>query len=63
MNKKIIISLLIISFSLTIILYQNYIKNEENIKTNEYDKEDKPDALQYGNMLSLCIKAIQELEA
>ena len=29
----------------------------------EYDKEDKPDALQYGNMLSLCIKAIQELEA
>ncbi len=40
MNKKIIISLLILSFSLSIILHQNYIKNEENIKTNENDKED-----------------------
>ena len=29
----------------------------------EYDKDNKPDALQYSNMLSLCIKAIQELEA
>ena len=40
MNKKIIISLLILSFSLSIILYQNYIKNEENINANENDKED-----------------------
>ena len=29
----------------------------------QYDDEDKPDALAYGNMVSLCIKAIQELKA
>jgi hypothetical protein len=27
----------------------------------QYDEEDRPDALAYGNMVSLCIKAIQEL--
>jgi len=29
----------------------------------QYDEEDRPDALAYGNMVSLCIKAIQELNA
>ena len=29
----------------------------------QYDDDNKPDALSYGNMVSLCIKAIQELEA
>ena len=29
----------------------------------EYDDEGNPDALHYGNMVSLCIKAIQELKA
>ena len=29
----------------------------------QYDDEGKPDALAYGNMVSLCVKAIQELEA
>jgi len=29
----------------------------------QYDEEDRPDALSYGNMVSLCIKAIQELNA
>jgi hypothetical protein len=29
----------------------------------QYNDEDKPDALAYGNMVSLCIKAIQELKA
>ena len=29
----------------------------------QYDDDNKPDALAYGNMVSLCIKAIQELEA
>ena len=28
----------------------------------QYDKDDKPDSLAYGNMVSLCIKAIQELK-
>ena len=28
----------------------------------EYDDEGRPDALAYGNMVSLCIKAIQELK-
>jgi len=27
----------------------------------QYDKDNKPDALAYGNMVALCIKAIQEL--
>ena len=26
----------------------------------DYDDQDRPDALAYGNMVSLCIKAIQE---
>jgi hypothetical protein len=29
----------------------------------EYNDEDQPDALHYGNMVSLCIKAIQEQQA
>ena len=29
----------------------------------DYDSDNKPDALKYGNMVSLCIKAIQELSA
>jgi hypothetical protein len=29
----------------------------------QYNDEGQPDALAYGNMVSLCIKAIQELEA
>ena len=29
----------------------------------QYDDDGKPDALSYGNMVSLCIKAIQELSA
>jgi hypothetical protein len=29
----------------------------------QYDEDNKPDALAYGNMVSLCIKAIQELSA
>ena len=29
----------------------------------EYDDDGKPDSLAYSNMVSLCIKAIQELEA
>lgn len=29
----------------------------------QYDKDDQPDALSYGNMVALCIKAIQELSA
>jgi hypothetical protein len=29
----------------------------------QYDDEGKPDALAYGNMVSLCVKAIQELNA
>tara|TARA_B100001248_G_scaffold249058_1_gene221911 strand:- start:603 stop:1292 length:690 start_codon:yes stop_codon:yes gene_type:complete len=29
----------------------------------QYDDDNKPDALAYGNMVSLCIKAIQELSA
>ena len=29
----------------------------------QYDDDDGPDALAYGNMVSLCIKAIQELKA
>jgi uncharacterized protein YaiE (UPF0345 family) len=29
----------------------------------EYDKNDQPDALAYGNMVSLCVKAIQEQQA
>ena len=29
----------------------------------EYDDENKPDALRYPHMVSLCIKAIQELSA
>jgi hypothetical protein len=29
----------------------------------QYDDDNKPDALAYGNMVSLCIKAIQELKA
>ena len=29
----------------------------------QYDKDDKPDSLAYGNMVSLCIKAIQEQQA
>ena len=29
----------------------------------QYDSEDKPDALYYANMVSLCVKAIQELSA
>jgi len=28
----------------------------------QYDDDDRPDALAYGNMVSLCIKAIQELK-
>ena len=28
-----------------------------------YDKEGRPDALHYGNMVALLVKAIQELEA
>jgi hypothetical protein len=28
----------------------------------QYDDDGKPDALSYGNMVSLCVKAIQELE-
>ena len=28
----------------------------------DYDDQDRPDALAYGNMVSLCIKAIQELK-
>ena len=28
-----------------------------------YNDDDEPDALAYGNMVSLCIKAIQELKA
>jgi hypothetical protein len=27
----------------------------------QYDKDDQPDALAYGNMVALCVKAIQEL--
>jgi hypothetical protein len=29
----------------------------------QYDEDNEPDALSYGNMVSLCIKAIQELSA
>ena len=29
----------------------------------QYNDDDEPDALAYGNMVSLCIKAIQELKA
>jgi hypothetical protein len=29
----------------------------------DYDDENRPNSLQYGNMVSLCIKAIQELKA
>jgi hypothetical protein len=29
----------------------------------QYDDDDRPDALAYGSMVSLCIKAIQELKA
>ena len=29
----------------------------------EYDEENRPDALRYSNMVSLCVKAIQELSA
>ena len=29
----------------------------------QYDDDGEPDALAYGNMVSLCIKAIQELSA
>ena len=29
----------------------------------QYDDEERPDALAYGNMVSLCIKAIQEQNA
>ena len=29
----------------------------------QYNDDDEPDALSYGNMVSLCIKAIQELSA
>jgi hypothetical protein len=29
----------------------------------DYNKDDEPDALAYGNMVSLCIKSIQELSA
>ena len=29
----------------------------------DYDEENRPDALRYSNMVSLCIKAIQELKA
>ena len=29
----------------------------------DYDSDNQPDALKYGNMVSLCIKAIQELSA
>lgn len=28
----------------------------------QYNDEDEPDALAYGNMVSICIKAIQELK-
>jgi hypothetical protein len=28
----------------------------------QYNNDDEPDALAYGNMVSLCIKAIQELK-
>jgi len=28
----------------------------------EYDGEGRPDALHYGNMVALCVKAIQELK-
>jgi hypothetical protein len=28
----------------------------------QYDEEGRPDALSYGNMVSICIKAIQELK-
>ena len=28
----------------------------------QYNKDDQPDSLAYGNMVSLCIKAIQELK-
>ena len=29
----------------------------------QYDKDNQPDALAYGNMVALCVKAIQELTA
>jgi len=29
----------------------------------QYNTDNQPDALAYGNMVSLCIKAIQELKA
>jgi hypothetical protein len=29
----------------------------------QYDEDDQPDALAYGNMVSLCIKAIQQQQA
>ena len=29
----------------------------------DYDSDNQPDALKYGNMVSLCIKAIQQLSA
>ena len=40
MNKKIITSLLILLFTLSIIVYQKYIKNKENVQTSQNDKED-----------------------
>ena len=40
MNKKIIISLLILSFSLITILLQKYFKDNENIQISDNDKED-----------------------
>ena len=40
MNKKIIISLLILSFSLITILLQKYFIDNENIQISDYDKED-----------------------
>ena len=27
----------------------------------QYDKDNQPDALAYGNMVALCVKSIQEL--
>ena len=40
MNKKIITALLILLFTLSIIVYQKYIKNKENVQTSQNDKED-----------------------
>ena len=29
----------------------------------QYDKDNQPDALAYGNMVALCVKSIQELSS